>query len=307
MSDAAKTPTNFIEALSEFGLNWQVEPRPLFTLGNDGQPLAVEGSSAIVRADNGLPLSVVGSRYVPVQNAACADIMDGVLARAGGSYVKGGMFGLGKKVYVQAQLPDTVKVKGTDESQKLLTFITSHDMTTQVLLGFTAVRIICMNTFMMAVQDAQRQVVIRHTRNAESRLETVQAILEGQLHYFRQLEVKANWLADQKFTDLQMDLAMRTVLGVRDGLQAQDIPTRTKNVMDIVRGNFEGGLGIDSSNRGSAWAAYNAFSEYTNHQRAVRNADDRGGEASVRVESILMGTGAAMNDRALLAIETLLT
>lgn len=293
-------PTNFRDALSHFRLNWNVETRPLFTLGNDGQPLAVEDSKAIVRSDIGLPLSVVGNRYAPVQNSDPADIMDGVLSKTGGEYVKGGMFGHGRKVYLQALLPDKITVKGRDASDKLLTFITSHDMTTQVLLGFTAVRIVCQNTYMAAVRDCNRQIVIRHTKAAEKRLETVQEILESQLVYFRELEVKANFLADQRFTDIQFELAMRNVLNIKSDA---DIAKRTLGIMDTLRDNFQSGLGIDESNRGTAWAAYNAFTEYTNHQKGTRGVEE-GAEQERRFEGLLFGAGGAMQDAALAAIES---
>jgi len=299
----SENPTRFVEALSHFKLNWSVETRPLFTFGNDGNHLLVEDAKSIVRTDLGLPLAVVGNRYLPLQNDAAADIVDGVLAKTGGSYTKGGMFGLGRKVYVQALLPDTITVKGRDASQKLLTFITSHDMTTQMLMGFTAIRIVCQNTYMAAMKDIANQIVIRHTKSAESKLETVQAILESQLVYFRELEIKANWLADQRFTDLQMDLAMRKVLNVKEG--ETDIAKKTLTIMDTIRGNFQNHDGFG----GTAWDAYNAFTKYTNHQKATRGA---GGEtesekaslaAERRFEGILLGQGAALNDSALSAIE----
>jgi hypothetical protein len=180
-------------------------------------------------------------------------------------------------------------------------------MSTQVLLGFTAKRIVCQNTYAMAVRDLSQQVVLRHTKSIEGRLHTVQEILEGQLVYFRELEVKANWLADQRFNDIQFELAMRKVLGVDASLPVTDIATRTKGTMDILRSNFVSGQGIDASNRGSAWAAYNSFSEFSNHQKPVNNALERGGESSVRFESVLLGQGAAFNSKALQAIEGVLT
>lgn len=289
--------SNFRDALAHFKLNWKVDTRPIFTVDNAGQPLAVEDANAIVRSDIGLPLSVVGLKYTPVQNDATADILDGVLGKTGGEYVRGGMFGMGRKVYLQAQLPDVIRVKDRDATAKLLTFITSHDMTTKVVLGFTATRIVCQNTYMMALKDIRRQVALPHTASVEAKLKTVQEILESQLVYFRQLEVKANWLADQRFTDLQMDLAMRKVLGVKP--EATEIPTRTLGIMDTIRGNFQNHDGVG----GTAWDAYNAFTKYANHQKGTRGVEEAE-QPSRRFESLLFGAGGGFQDDALTVIES---
>lgn len=294
-----QNPTRFADALSHFKLDWKVEARPIYTFDNEGKPLVVEDGKAIVRTDIGLPLSLVGNRYLPLQNDVGADIVDGVLAKTGGSYVKGGSFGHGRKVYVQALLPDTITVKGRDASQKLLTFITSHDMSTNLLMGFTATRIVCQNTYRAAMRDIRSQVVIRHTRSAESKLAMVQEILESQLVYFRELEIKANWLADKRFTDLQMDMAVRKVLDV--GSVDTEIPTRTLGIMDTITANFQNHDGLG----GTAWDAYNAFTKYTNHQKATRGVEGDAAQQERRFEGLLLGQGAAMNDTALTVIESM--
>jgi hypothetical protein len=179
--------------------------------------------------------------------------------------------------------------------------LTSHDTSTKLLMGFTAIRIICQNTFIAALKDIRSQVVIPHTRSAELRLQTVQEILESQLVYFRELEIKANWLADQRFSDIQMDLAMRKVLGVTP--QETEISTRTRNTMDTIMGNFQN---HDDATGGNAWMAYNAFTQYTNWQKGTRGVENDAEQASRRFEGVLLGQSRAMNDDALTAIETIL-
>lgn len=296
-----QNPTRFVEALAHFKLDWKVETRPLFTFDNEGKHLLVEDAKSIVRTDLGMPLSVVGNRYVTLQNDVAGDVVDGVLSKTGGEYIKGGVFGYGRKVYLQAKLPDSIIVKGRDASAKLLTFITSHDSSSLMYIGFTAVRIICQNTFMMALRDLKNQIAIRHTVSAEQRLSMAQEILEGQLAYFRELEVKANWLADQRFNDLQMDLAMRKVLGVK--ADEKDVPTRTKNIMDTILGNFQN---YDDADGGNAWTAYNAFTYFSNHQKGTRVGDDVAAQNDRRFENVLVGQGIAFNQKALESIESVL-
>jgi phage/plasmid-like protein (TIGR03299 family) len=181
-----------------------------------------------------------------------------------------------------------------------LLYSNSHDGTSQTALGNVMRRVVCLNTFVMATAEVPSEYRIRHTPNSESRLKEIKGLLLQTMNYYKTVEVKVNWLADQKFTDLQMNLALRKVFGVDAKLPVEDIATRTRNSMEQVRDLFERGTGLEQW-RGTSWAAVNAFTEFSNHSKTVK-----GDSADKRVESVLFGSGASFNQRAFSVVESVL-
>lgn len=295
-----KYPTSFTEALKHYNLDWSVEMRPVYMptgdVANPTMKALGRDYRAIVRTDNDHPLGIVGARLVPQQNDFAKDTMDAVLARTGGAYVNGGSFDGGARIFLQARLPDDVTVKGRDPSAKMLTYISSHDSSIITALGFGCTRISCWNSFMVALAEARNQVAIRKTKGAQDAMEQATHVLQAQLSYFNELEIQVNWLADQKFTDLQMDFALRRWLNIEED---EETHKRTQTTYDTIRTNFESGRGIDAGIRGTAWAAFNAFTEYTNHQRPTRGVNDTAEQNKRRFESVLLGQGNKANNFAL--------
>jgi len=297
-------PTSFRDALAEFDLNWQVGLRPIFTANAAGELCQIPGYRSVNRLDKDIPLSVVGGRYVPVQHDQLGDIVDGVVSGLGARYVNGGLFGDGERVFLQAEFPDTIRVKGSTDDlvKKYLTFLSSHDSSLPAVLGGTNTRIVCQNTFMMAFKDARRDVRIRHTNNAQLRLEESKDVLKAMLEYHNAVELKVSQLANSKFSDAMMAEALRKVFDVDMKTPLSDVPKKTINNMETVAEYFESGLGIDSTNRGTGWAAYNAFTQYSNHDKVVKKEDEN---PMNRTESLLIGSGANFNLNALQVIESI--
>jgi phage/plasmid-like protein (TIGR03299 family) len=300
-----ETITSFQEALNTFQLNWEVGLRPLFTaVSKEHGTEEVEDYKAVVRLDTNAPLAVVGNRYVPTQNSnnEVATLMDIVVKEMGAKYTSGGSFDFGNKVYLQIELPDVLRVKNTDDIiKKYLLYSNSHNGSSQISLGDVMTRVVCLNTFVMATNQVASQYRIRHTSNSEVRLKEIKDIILQTLNYYKQVELKVNWLADQKFTDLQMELAMRKVFGVDEKLPVEDISTRTRNNMETVRDLFESGTGLDQW-RGTAWAAANAFTEFSNHSKTVK-----GETPETRKQSVLFGSAASFNVKAFNVVESMLT
>jgi len=294
---------NWNEALSEYGIDFTVAKRPLFTqVANDTTPQLVDNLYSIVREDTWEPLSgvAVNGRYQTIQNSDLADIGNRICAESGAEFVGGGTFKGGQIVWLQAKMPDVIRIKDTnDVINKMITFITGHGGSHCFMAMPETTRVFCdnqMNAFGRSARD--NGVKIRHTASAESRLAEADDTLLQVMNAYRAFEVKCNFLADQRFSDLQMEESLRKVFGVKSDTAMDDVPTRTRNNMQTVRELFEGGLGI-SQWRGTAWAGLQAFTEYSNHHRSLRGDTNP-------FESKLLGSGAAINFKALQAIESAL-
>lgn len=137
------------EAISEAGLDWTVEKRPLlFASPNGATP--IEGTFVTVRTDTEKPFGIVSDEYTPLQNAEAFDALSIVLQEAGLRYESAGALNGGSSIWLLARHPDRFEVAG-DEVLRYVLLSTSHDGTGAVKIGETDVRVVCQNTLDLAL------------------------------------------------------------------------------------------------------------------------------------------------------------
>lgn len=290
------------EALNGAGLNWTVGLEMLKTASG----LNVPGFMASVRMDRNAILGVVGDKYNVIQNADALSFMDKVLGEHKAVYTGAGCFKGGRLVYVQAKLDGTIIIPGkaSEDMEKFLTLTTSHDGSGSLCAFFSTVRIVCQNTLRLAVSMAKKQsragiaemVCIKHTRNANLRVEEAQKVLGLSATYFNAFQEQAVQLVNTPFSDKQMsDMVAKLVPGAVD--ENGSVSSRAGNIQDELKSLFVYGRGHEGI-RGTAWAAYNAVAEYVDHHRSTRTTDGQDA-SSARMESAWFGSGKAMKDSAM--------
>lgn len=294
---------NWQEALVQHNINFDMETMPLGYIDDYGHHQNVKNVHGMRRADTREVLDgvSVSDRYRVIQTSSYADIGDSITRQTNATFTKGGTLKGGRLAFLQAKLPDCIRVKGTnDVIEKELTFINSFDGSTPFMILPLGFRIVCENQ-MAAINRSMRQnngLRIRHTASSEERLKQAdEAVLEA-LNAFRAFEVKINFLADQKFTDAMMDIASRRLFSVEKNTPVENIPTRTINNINQVRELFETGQG-NTQWRGTAFGAYNAITEYSDHHRSLRATTDT-------FEAKTIGSGANMKDKGLVVIEDII-
>jgi len=283
---------NTIEALDKYNINFDVRKVPV-TLAS-GTP--VPNVNAMVRTDTLQPFEgvSVSDTYEVVQTRDFADIIERVTGRFQADFINGGSFKEGRVVHLQCKLPDTIRVLDTDDViEKYLTFVNSFDGSSRFLILPTSIRIFCQNQMPALNADARdRGLRFSHTRSVRQRIKQADEAILSAMNAYRKTEETINQLASTQFTDQQFEQVNRMIFGVKDDVE--EIPTRTKNAMDKTRDLFESGIGLDRW-RGTAWAAYNAATEYSDHHRSLRATTNK-------LESQLMGSGLLFKQKALGAI-----
>ena len=236
-----------------------------------------------------VPLSVVGKDYGVLKSETMYRILDEVykgqaVVDAAGTLRNGQReWVLVKREAWSAKAGDTV-----------LTFdlwLNRHDGSGCFELHRTNVRVVCANTWKLAVSGGNRVFGVRHTRNVA---QGVQAALEV-LGYVEEAEVKqrraAQRMAEAVFSETEAARAFNLLLGIREGAE---ISTRTQNQAKELNRLFSAGTGNLGRTR---WDAFNAVTEYVDHGRSSRVTEGRD-ESEVRFESVLMGSGDALKARA---------
>ena len=187
-------------------------------------------------------------------------------------------------------------IKGNDIVQKYIMLANSHDGSMAVTCGLTPQRIVCSNTLSMADNSKASQLLrIRHTASVEETLDKAREILDVANRQFEATFEQYQWLATRVINHQQLDKLVKVVLK-QD--KVEEISAKAQNQIDHVKSLFEHGRGNDMPEiKGTAWAAYNAVSEYLTHYASSND--------NQRASSLWFGKNKARLQTALSTVTTL--
>ena len=259
----------------------------------------IHGTKALVREDSHDVLAVVSDRYEIVQAEEVARTLVEAARGVRAIFHTAGTLGEnGSRFWLLGELPDPMRVRGdSSEIRKYILGTSAHDGCSPVVIQNVGTRVVCSNTLGSALGEATKaRWQIRHTRSAPERLREAargfREIVEG----YTQFQQLANELAATRLTDAGLAKVIDLVLPVpNDDKDHSRIKTSRAKVVEL----FENGVGMRGI-RGTAWAGFQAFTEFADHHRGIRGA--KGNPAAARLESIWLGGAADLKRRALMAI-----
>ena len=285
-------PVTASEAITAAGLDYSVGLKELST--KDGSP--VPQRKAVVRSDTEEVLGVVGNSYVPIQNTECFSFLDAVVTEGRVEYHTAGALGKGERIWLLAKLPGNIRVKGSDDiTEKFLLLSNSHNGTSALRVYFSPIRVVCANTLAMAERKSRGEgVSIMHKGDLGAKVREAQTVLGLAAGFYDDVQVKADLLASYFPTRTQLERYFESLYPN----PAAGNKTRASNVRTDLFRLFEEGKGQDIPTiRHSAWAAFNAVTEYVDHHRPTR-ARTEADRASRRLTSAWFGGGASLKARA---------
>jgi len=247
------------EAIQLANLDWDVLQSPIQVSGND-----VEGYAANVRSTDGKVLGITSDKYVPVQNREAFEFTD-LLIGSGAKYETAGSLKEGKLVWLLAQLEGR-KILG-DEIAQYLTFATGHDGKTPVRVFDTSTRIVCANTFQVALNGAKRVWHFEHSSGVHDKLREARETLTNARQYMDSLESKAEELYAQKLLDSDVTKILDIMFGAESAFVDQ--PMKQKRIIFLKDRLMEVYVGCEDlqNHRGTAWGMYNAVADIAAHQK----------------------------------------
>jgi phage/plasmid-like protein (TIGR03299 family) len=249
-------------------LDWDPEFAPLFVGSNE---VSAEIGRAVVRSDNKQPIGIVGARYAIVPHRKLADLAD-ALCGASDTELRYGNAGHkrgGARPFIQ--LKTAARSIGRDvrgcevEVSDVITLMTGHDGTLQVMACYGANVIVCDNTYAHALSAAKsRGVSIRHTASGAEMLNEAIRIATATRELGGSFDNAALRLLGTKFDDISMHkLAHAVITG--DGSRAE-----------AARGKLlDAWTSSPGAAPGTAWGAAQAVTYYTTHEIATVGETDR--------------------------------
>jgi phage/plasmid-like protein (TIGR03299 family) len=285
------------EMIVAAGLDWSVRKQPLWTRFG-GDDVLVPSSWATVRQTDGSVLGVVGDAYQIVQNRDAFVWADSLVDSGAAKYeTAGSLFG-GRKVFLSMELPDGIHVPGDEGETKPYILVTNgFDGSTVLQASVTMVRVVCANTWTLALGAATRTFRIRHSGSTEGKLAAAREALGVTFTYTEEFSRIAGRLALAKVTTRQVDAILRAAFPVPETQKAPEKIDRSDfaKVREIYRTTEN----LDPV-RGTAWGVLQAAGEYLDH--VVDYHGRRFADVDVRMDSIVYDGPAARRKQKVLSV-----
>lgn len=229
----------------------------------------VKGQFATVRTDTNSVLGVVGSRYEIIQNTEAFAFFDTIIGEGHASYETAGALGNGEVVFITAKLP-TKLIVNKEDIDKYLLFTMAHDGSGSIQIMFTPIRVVCNNTLSAAIAGNTNKVSIRHTKNAQSKIDEAHKILgisgaQADKYERAFTDFSKTAISDEAFMDY-----VDAVFDFAD--DEEDRSTKANNKRDTILEYYEVGVGQEGI-QGTVWGAYNAVTGYLQNTQAIRSED----------------------------------
>lgn len=294
VDDETLTSERIFEIVPELASH--VTQSPIFApYGDPNDPSFAESEKwlANVREYDGKVLGVQSSQYHVWQSQEMFAFGDEIIGQSGGSHWKtAGSLKDGSLIWGLLQLPGEILIGGL-ESEKMLPFLmvtNSFDGSCAAQAITTYVRVVCSNTWNMAMSNAATKYSVRHTSGMDARIVDAQMALGMTFDLGTELQRVGDELIAEKIGKSEFNAFLRTLVPfdldstkiVRDNA----IATRD----DITRIFRDSPTTGDAA--GTKWGALQAVTEYT---QRYQNAQQSG---ATRLRKVMIET-PALNAKAL--------
>jgi len=235
-------------------------------LRQDGS--VAKNAFATINTTNNRILGVVGARYEVIQNVRAFGFFDELVGKGEAIYQTAGALGDGEKTWLLAKLPKSFEAISGDKVEQYCMLYNSHDGSAPCSVMFTPIRVVCQNTLNMALGKGSTQIVkIRHTANAEDRLDEAGRIMKEMNNYFTLMGDRCHELGQFVIDDEFITMYKNALFGEeKDVAEGRGRTIRGKKI-DAFDEYMLHGKGVEIPGvRGSAWWPVQAaieFADYT--------------------------------------------
>lgn len=260
------------------GLDWTVTKRPIFTTadGDVTNVIRIDDKAATVRSDTNQPLGVVGNTYEIIQNTAIFEFLTAVTDNGDVKIETAGALRGGRQVWAQARIGDTYSIGG-DPHATYLTVATSHNGSVAFSIFPTNVRVVCANTFSMALAGKTVAYKVLHTVNHQANVADARRALDLTFRDSETFAAQVDRLQNETVTDAEFAaLVERLTPMPADPTTRGEKTTATRMAAarDDLTGLWHGATIANIA--GTKWAAINTINEWEQwKERGSVTAADR--------------------------------
>jgi phage/plasmid-like protein (TIGR03299 family) len=261
---------------------------------NNGMEVIESNSYSTYRTDNNVILGTVGLGYTVVQNKEGFDFIDILAGKENAMVIdSAGSLRNGETVFITAKLPNYIKLFGKDLTEMYVVFTNNHTGWGSVSALITPVRVVCNNTLAFAMNENERKITFRHTKNVHDKIRMADEVMEKTSKYtersqqlFDKLTKKTisdqlvnDYLAKYFLDNKQFDNAVHHNFRY-DLIDEKIIPKRKKDLIENVIKYYHEGPG-QKIVEGTPFGLWNAVTGFQQNVKKFKNN-------SIKMESIVM-------------------
>lgn len=278
------------DALKAIGGDFEVEKRDVFILDDQEcitdeiHETQVDGYSAVVRRDTGVPLSVMGNRYGVVQYRSALSFLSEVIGNKQAEIYAGQVVEGGAKLHLIVKTPDFVELTPGERFDCFFTVSASHDGTGCLQAMCSPVHNISQTVFTPAGGGVVR---IKHSAKVDARLAQAQRMFNKLHTHFVEFGEQVKDMCGITLTEQEAgDYFYSIVDG--ESTRAQNIREKMYDIFTTT------GLCVRlPSCKGTLFGAFMAVQQYADYYKTVRKSIRRN-ELDAKIEARLSGDGAKL-------------
>lgn len=295
------------EAITAAHLDWKVEKRAAYFVGDDGGMVRIPGMAHTVRVDAGVPLGYVSEGFSILQNDEAFLAVDAVLQEEGIVYEAAGALQGGRRVWLLARNPEATITAGGDKVDPYFLLYNGHDGLTTLTMTYTGVRVVCKNTVDAALAESGAKksgVRIRHTASMTAKIASARAAFDKIKAAQAAFAAKADALAAMTMSASQVGTAISRSLDVIHGPLAGEAlvdailanpvnklrAKRRDEAADTVYNLTKRELADAGTDVANAWLVANAITEYDDCRATFRGDSDT--QTARRFDTMVFGDSA---------------
>lgn len=274
------------------GMDWTIESTPAIYIP-DGQNVCTFPERFVqYRSDTLAPLSVVSSRYKPVQPSQVLEFFNDLVQEHGFKlHTAGTLFG-GKRLWALAETGKYGEVVKDDGVGGFLLLSTSCDKTLATTARFTTVRVVCNNTLGLANRTSD---AISFTHLTAWDAEKMRDKIAAEVESFSAFMDMAKYLQKQRCDTAAANNFLKQILFTPKELSILTPENIEKyrpynRIKELFNGEAKGGLLAGVA--GTKWALLNSITEYFDHHSPARSGD-------ARLNSAWFGNGESVKQKAI--------
>jgi phage/plasmid-like protein (TIGR03299 family) len=176
-------------------------------------------------------------------------------------------------VFVTMKLPDSLQVAGTDQLDLYLAMCTTHDASRLGRVLCTPVRIVCANTQRAAFADNTGEYTFRHSGDVLGKIADVRDALGLVPVYLDQFQEAAEKMIERELEWPQLQQISEQLWPLEEDDSETTFLKQMARDRDL-KFLFEEAP-TQEAIRGTAWAGYQAITEWLDHKQPAQSANHR--------------------------------
>lgn len=272
------------DAFVKVGLGWRTTLAPVFATldvvgpnGIESKRIELPDQRAHVRTDTQEVLGVVSDKYQVLENIDLARFADSLAgADAAISVETCGSLHSGRRVFACVKLPEVVKATADDVLEQYVLVSNGHGGFASFNCYPTSVRVVCANTLRWSEKDAARGLSFIHLGgDMEERQKLARTALGIARAETKQFEEQVQALVRSNVTVANVrkmylgiyDSCFGKIDGSATGETRDKLEAKRAEVIEKWVANLDDERQKVKGIVGTKWAAYNAVSQWCDHER----------------------------------------